>query len=117
MSFNVSVSLNGISKSDIISSPESLDILVDTLADVIEYLNSNHILIATIIDDSSRRQLHNKTNIRLSSLSSRLVIVISVVAQKLGFQSSVTAYDSLKQRLVNINIKNANYLSLINILL
>ena len=82
------------------SSPSSLDILVDTLADVIEYLNANHISIATIIDDSSRRQLHNKQSIRLSSFSSRLVIAISVVAQKLGFQSSVTAYDSLKQRLI-----------------
>ena len=96
ISFNVTLSLDGISKSSLSSG--STDILIEALAVVVEGLDSDYISIATIIDVSSRRQLHNNNNIKLSSLSTRFVIAITAMVQKLGFVNSVTAYNSFKQR-------------------
>jgi len=93
----VTLSLDGISKFNLSSG--STDILIDTLAVVVEGLDSDYISIVNIIDASSRRQLHSSKNIKLSSLSTtRFVIAITAMVQKLGFVNSVTAYDGFKQR-------------------
>ena len=95
----MTLTLDGISKSSLSSG--STDILIETLADVVEGLDSDYISIVTTIDASSRRQLYNSNIIKLASLSTtRFVIAITAMVQKLGFVNSITAYDSFKQRLI-----------------